>query len=204
MSVHAEQKSWSVPQLAQARAAGRRLAMLTCYDASFARVLDDAGIDLLLIGDSLGMVVQGHDSTLPVRVEDIAYHTAAVARGARHALKIADFPFGADATPEQAHAAAVRFIQAGAALLVLEGVPAALAAEITAASPIPTIGIGAGPGCDGQVLVLHDLLGIDTGHRKPKFVKDFLAEGGSIAGAVRAYLQAVRSGAFPTEEHSYA
>ncbi|MFN7182701.1 3-methyl-2-oxobutanoate hydroxymethyltransferase [Thermomonas haemolytica] len=271
MSVHAERKSWSVPQLAQARAAGQRLAMLTCYDASFARVLDDAGIDLILVGDSLGMVVQGHASTLPVRVEDIAYHTAAVARGAPRALKIADFPFGADATPALALEAAVRFIQAGAAmvklegaghklevirflvereipvcahlgltpqsvlrmggfkvqgreqaaaerlradalavaeagaaLLVLEGVPAALAAEITAASPIPTIGIGAGPGCDGQVLVLHDLLGIDTGHRKPKFVKDFLAEGGSIAGAVRAYLQAVRSGAFPTEEHSYA
>ena len=121
MSVHAEQKSWSVPQLAQAREAGRRLTMLTCYDASFARVLDDAGIDLILIGDSLGMVVQGHDSTLPVRVEDIVYHTAAVARGAKRALKIADFPFGSDATPEQAHAAAVRFIQAGAAMVKLEG-----------------------------------------------------------------------------------
>jgi 3-methyl-2-oxobutanoate hydroxymethyltransferase len=194
-----------------------------------------------------------------------------VARAAKRALKIADFPFGSDATPEQAHAAAVRFIQAGAAmvklegaghkletirflvereipvcahlgltpqsvlkmggfkvqgreqsaaerlraealavaeagaaLLVLEGVPAGLAAEITAASPIPTIGIGAGPQCDGQVLVLHDLLGIDTGHRKPKFVKDFLAEGGSIAGAVRAYADAVRAGTFPTSEHSYA
>ena len=271
MSVHAEQKAWSVPQLALARESGRRLTMLTCYDASFARVLEDAGIDLILIGDSLGMVVQGHDSTLPVRVEDIAYHTAAVARGAKHPLKIADFPFGADASPEQAHANAVRFIQAGAAmvklegaghklatirylvdreipvcahlgltpqsvlkmggfkvqgrgtsaaerlraealavaeagaaLLVLEGVPAGLANEITAASPIPTIGIGAGPGCDGQVLVLHDLLGIDTGHRKPKFVKDFLAEGGSIAGAIRAYADAVRNGTFPTAEHSYA
>ena len=271
MSVHAEQKSWSVPRLAQARAAGRRLTMLTCYDASFARVLDDAGIDLILIGDSLGMVVQGHESTLPVRVDDVVYHTAAVARGAKHALKIADFPFGSDATPAQAHAAAVRFIQAGAAmvklegaghkletirflvereipvcahlgltpqsvltmggfkvqgreqsaaerlrgealavaeagaaLLVLEGVPAELATQITAASPIPTIGIGAGPGCDGQVLVLHDLLGIATGHRKPKFVKDFLAEGGSVAGAVRAYAEAVRSGAFPDQAHSYS
>lgn len=270
MSVHAETKAVSVPQLAQARSEGRKLVMLTCYDASFARVLDDAGIDILLIGDSLGMVVQGHDSTLPVRVEDIAYHTAAVARGARRALKIADFPFGSDPTLEQAHAAALRFIQAGAAmvklegaghkldiirflvereipvcshlgltpqsvlrmggfkvqgreqsaaerlraaalevaeagasLLVLEGVPAALAADITAASPIPTIGIGAGGGCDGQVLVLHDLLGIDTGHRKPKFVKDFLAEGGSIAGAIRAYAEAVRDGSFPDETHSY-
>src|SRR5690606_19362993 len=189
-----------------------RLVMLTGYDASFARVMDDNGVDLILVGDSLGMVVQGHDSTLPVTVGDIAYHVACVARGARRALKIADFPFGSDATCEQAHAAAVRFVQAGAAmvklegaghkldiirflaereipvcahlgltpqsvlrfggfkvqgredaaatrlreealavaeagaaLLVLEGVPAHLAAEITAASPIPTIGIGAGP-----------------------------------------------------------
>lgn len=264
------QKRWTVPMLAQARAEGRKLVMLTGYDASFARVLDDNGTDLILIGDSLGMVVQGHDSTLPVRVEDIVYHTAAVARGARRALKIADFPFGADATPEQAHAAAVRFIQAGAsmvklegaghklhtirflvereipvcghlgltpqsvhrfggfkvqgredaaaailredalavaaagaALLVLEGVPATLAKAITDASPIPTIGIGAGAGCDGQVLVLHDLLGLDTGHRKPKFVKDFLAEGGSVAGAIRAYAQAVRNGSFPGDEHAY-
>jgi 3-methyl-2-oxobutanoate hydroxymethyltransferase len=270
MSVHADPIAWSVPQLAQARAQGRRLVMLTCYEASFARVLDKAGVDLLLIGDSLGMVVQGHDSTLPVTVDDIAYHTAAVARGARRALKIADMPFGSDATPAQAHAAAMRFIQAGAAmvklegagykldiirflvereipvcahlgltpqsvlrmggfkvqgreqaaaerlradalavaeagaaLLVLEGVPATLAETITAASPIPTIGIGAGPGCDGQVLVLHDLLGVDTGHRRPKFVKDFLAEGGSIEGAVRAYVEAVRSGTFPGPEHSY-
>ena len=86
---------------------------------------------------------------------------------------------------------------------MLEGVPATLAAQITAASPIPTIGIGAGPGCDGQVLVLHDLLGLDTGHRRPKFVKDFLADGGSVAGAIRAFAAAVRSGAFPAAEHSY-
>lgn len=269
--MNAEQRRWTVPMLAEARAGGRKLVMLTGYDASFARVLDDNGVDLILIGDSLGMVVQGHDSTLPVGVDDIAYHTAAVARGARHALKIADFPFGSDATPEQAHAHAVRFIQAGAAmvklegagyklevirflvereipvcahlgltpqsvlrfggfkvqgreqsaadklredalavaeagaaLLVLEGVPAALAAEITRASPIPTIGIGAGAQCDGQVLVLHDLLGLDTGHRKPKFVKDFLAEGGSVAGAIRAYADAVRDGSFPDADHAYA
>ena len=267
----ADRKPWTVPMLAQAREAGRKLVMLTCYDASFARVLDDHGVDLILVGDSLGMVVQGHDSTLPVQVGDIAYHVAAVARGARRALKIADFPFGSDATPAQAHAAAVRFIQAGAAmvklegaghkleiirflvdreipvcahlgltpqsvlrfggfkvqgreeaaaaqlradalavaeagaaLLVLEGVPAGLAAEITASSPIPTIGIGAGAGCDGQVLVLHDLLGIDTGHRKPRFVRDFLAIGGSVAGAIRAYVDAVHDGSFPDPEHSYA
>ena len=102
------QKTWTVPMLARARADGRKLVMLTCYDASFARVLDDNGCDLILVGDSLGMVVQGHASTLPVRVEDIAYHTAAVARGARRALKIADFPFGSDGSPQEAHAAAVR------------------------------------------------------------------------------------------------
>jgi 3-methyl-2-oxobutanoate hydroxymethyltransferase len=258
------QRRWTVPMLAQARAEGRKLVMLTSYDASFARVLDDNGTDLILIGDSLGMVVQGFDSTLPVRVEDIVYHTAAVARGAKRALKIADFPFGSDGSPQEAHAAAVRFIQAGAsmvklegaghkletirylvereipvcghlgltpqsvhrfggfkvqgrehaaaarlredagaALLVLEGVPAALAEAITRASPIPTIGIGAGAGCDGQVLVLHDLLGLDTGHRKPKFVKDFLTEGGSVAAAIRAYADAVRNGTFPGPEHSY-
>ncbi len=265
------QKTWTVPLLAAARADGRKLVMLTCYDASFARVLDDNGCDLILIGDSLGMVVQGHESTLPVSVDDIVYHTANVARGAKRALKIADFPFGSDGSPRKAHASAVRFIQAGASmvklegaghkldtirylvqreipvcahlgltpqsvhrfggfkvqgredagaaklldeaqavaeagasLLVLEGVPAALAVAITAASPIPTIGIGAGVGCDGQVLVLHDLLGLDTGHRRPKFVKDFLADGGSVAGAVRAFADAVRAGTFPAPEHSYS
>ena len=265
------QKTWTVPMLAAARAEGRKLVMLTCYDASFARVLDDNGCDLILIGDSLGMVVQGHESTLPVTVDDIVYHTGNVARGAKRALKIADFPFGSDGSPREAHASAVRFIQAGASmvklegaghkldvirylvereipvcahlgltpqsvhrfggfkvqgredagaaklrgeaiavaeagasLLVLEGVPAALAAAITAASQIPTIGIGAGAGCDGQVLVLHDLLGLDTGHRRPKFVKDFLADGGSVAGAVRAFADAVRAGMFPSAEHSYS
>ena len=245
------QKTWTVPMLARARADGRKLVMLTCYDASFARVLDDNGCDLILVGDSLGMVVQGHASTLPVRVEDIAYHTAAVARGARRALKIADFPFGSDGSPQEAHAAAVRFIQAGASMVKLEGaghkletirylvereipvcshlgltpqsvhrfggfkvqgrefaivlelVPAELAALVSQRLHVPTIGIGAGAGCDGQVLVLHDLLGLDTGHRRPKFVKDFLADGGSVAGAIRAFAAAVRSGAFPAAEHSY-
>jgi 3-methyl-2-oxobutanoate hydroxymethyltransferase len=261
----------TVPMLVEAKREGRKLAMLTAYDAGFARVFDANGVDLILIGDSLGMVVQGHDSTLPVRVDDIVYHTAAVARGAKRALKIADFPFGSDATPEQAHAAAVRFVQAGAgmvklegagfkldvirflvereipvcahlgltpqsvnrfggfkvqgrdeaaakqlrtdaravqeagaSLLVLECVPSALAAAISADLAIPTIGIGAGPGCDGQVLVLHDFIGLDSGHRRPKFVKDFLADGGSVAGAVQAYVSAVRDGSFPDEAHSYA
>jgi 3-methyl-2-oxobutanoate hydroxymethyltransferase len=111
----------TVPMLADAKREGRKLAMLTAYDAGFARVFDANGVDLILVGDSLGMVVQGHDSTLPVRVEDIVYHTTAVARGAKHALKIADFPFGSDATPDLAHAAAVRFVQAGAGMVKLEG-----------------------------------------------------------------------------------
>ncbi|KPN19942.1 3-methyl-2-oxobutanoate hydroxymethyltransferase [Xanthomonas sp. Mitacek01] len=262
----------TVPALFEARAAGRKLAMLTAYDAGFARTFDAAGVDLLLIGDSLGMVVQGHGSTLPVTVDDIAYHTACVARAVRRALIVADLPFQADATPERALDASTRLLQAGAgmvklegatqnkldvtrflvereipvcahlgltpqsvlrfggfkvqgrgdaaaqalrdealaiadagaALIVLEGVPAALAAAITAASPVPTIGIGAGAGCDGQVLVLHDMLGLDSGHRRPKFVRDFLVEGGSVAGAARAYVDAVRDGSFPGPEHSYS
>ena len=109
-----------------------------------------------------------------------------------------------DAAAAKLREDALAVAEAGAALLVLEGVPASLATQITAASPIPTIGIGAGAGCDGQVLVLHDLLGLDTGHRKPKFVKDFLAEGGSVAGAIRAYAEAVRDGSFPDAEHAYA
>ncbi len=270
MSTQAESKPWTVPALADAKRQGRKLVMLTAYDNSFARVADANGIDLVLVGDSLGMVVQGHDSTLPVGVDDIVYHTRAVARGLNRALLVADLPFQSDATPERALDASIRLLQAGAEmvklegaghklevirflverdipvcahlgltpqsvlkfggykvqgrdeaaaarlradakavaeagaqLLVLECVPTTLATAITADLPIPTIGIGAGPGCDGQVLVLHDFLGIDTGHRKPKFVKDFLAGGGSIAGAVRAYAQAVRDGSFPDAEHSY-
>lgn len=266
-----DDKPWTIPDLAAAKRAGTKMAMLTAYDAGFARVLDASGIDLILVGDSLGMVMQGHGSTLPVTVDDIAYHTANVARGLSRALLIADLPFQADATPERALDAATRLLQAGAQmvklegaghklevirflvereipvsahlgltpqsvlrfggykvqgreeaaakklredalavadagaqLLVLECVPSALAAAITKAVPIPTIGIGAGPDCDGQVLVLHDFLGLDSGHRRPRFVKDFLAEGGSVAGAVKAYVAAVRDGSFPDAEHSYA
>ncbi|HBD19585.1 MAG TPA: 3-methyl-2-oxobutanoate hydroxymethyltransferase [Arenimonas sp.] len=260
----------TVPALRRMKAEGRRIAAITAYDAGFARSVDAAGIDLVLVGDSLGMVCQGHDSTLPVTVGDIAYHTACVARGLSSALLVADLPFQADATPERALDASTRFLQAGAAMaklegaghklevirflsereipvcahlgltpqsvlrlggykvqgreaaaarrllddakavadagadaLVLECVPSALAAEITAAIAIPTIGIGAGPACDGQILVLHDLLGMNSGHRRPRFVKDFLADGGSIEGAFRAYADAVRSGAFPAPEHGY-
>jgi 3-methyl-2-oxobutanoate hydroxymethyltransferase len=256
--------------LAEAKQAGRRMAMLTAYDAGFARAMDQAGIDMVLVGDSLGMVVQGRDSTLPVTVDDIAYHTACAARGLSTALLLSVLPFQADATPARALDAATRFLQAGAAianlegaghklelirflaerevpvcahlgltpqsvlrlggyrvqgrderaatqllddaravqeagasLLVLECVPSPLAAAITAALEIPTIGIGAGPGCDGQVLVLHDVLGLDSGHRRPKFVRDFLAQGGSVEGAFRAFADAVRDGSFPDAAHSY-
>ena len=248
----------------------KRFATITAYDYSFAKLFADEGLNVMLVGDSLGMTVQGHDSTLPVTVADIAYHTAAVRRGAPNCLLLADLPFMAYATPEQAFENAATVMRAGAnmvkieggewlvetvqmlteravpvcghlgltpqsvnifggykvqgrgdeagdqllsdalaleaagaQLLVLECVPSSLAAAITADLAIPTIGIGAGPGCDGQVLVLHDFLGLDTGHRRPKFVKDFLAEGGSVAGAVRAYADAVRSGAFPDDAHSY-
>ncbi|GAB3330922.1 3-methyl-2-oxobutanoate hydroxymethyltransferase [Marilutibacter aestuarii] len=264
-------KPWTVPGLAAAKREGRKLAMLTCYDAGFARTLDAAGIDLVLVGDSLGMVVQGRDSTLPVTVADIAYHTACVARGLSRALLVSDLPFAADADPARALEASVAFLQAGAgmvklegaghklevirhlvereipvcahlgltpqsvlrlggykvqgrdeaaaarlredaravqaagaSMLVLECVPSGVAAAITADLDIPTIGIGAGPGCDGQVLVLHDMLGLDSGHRRPRFVKDFLAEGGSVAAAALAYAEAVREGRFPDAEHAYA
>jgi len=270
MSTHADSKPWTLPALAEAKRNGQKLVMLTAYDAGFARTFDANGVDLILIGDSLGMVVQGHDSTLPVTVADMVYHTRAVAHVLQRALLLADLPFGADATPERALEASLQLLQAGAemvkiegagfkldvirylvereipvcahlgltpqsvlrlggyrvqgrgdaaqqlredaravaeagaSLLVLECVPTPLAAQVTADIAIPTIGIGAGPQCDGQVLVLHDFLGLDSGHRRPKFVKDFLAEGGSVAGAVQAYADAVRAGTFPDAEHAYA
>ncbi|BAP89908.1 3-methyl-2-oxobutanoate hydroxymethyltransferase [Burkholderiales bacterium GJ-E10] len=251
-------------------AATRKLASLTCYDASFAGVLDDAGIDILLVGDSLGMVIQGHASTLPVTVADVAYHTRAVARGVRTAWIVADMPFGSyQASPEQALGNAVELMQAGAdmvkleggeemaatvaflvargvpvcghvgltpqhvqtlggyriqgkdaagaervlagaraieeagaAMLVVEAVPHSLAERIVARRQSLVIGIGASAACDGQVLVLHDMLGITPGKR-PRFVKDFLADGGSVEAAVRRYVDAVRIGAFPGPEHVY-
>jgi 3-methyl-2-oxobutanoate hydroxymethyltransferase len=270
MSTHADSKPWTVPALAEAKRNGQKLVMLTAYDAGFARAFDAHGVDLILIGDSLGMVVQGHDSTLPVTTDDMVYHTRAVARVLQRALLVADLPFGADATPERALDASLRLLQAGAemvkiegagfkldvirylvereipvcshlgltpqsvlrlggyrvqgrgdaaqqlrddakaavdagaTLIVLECVPTPIATQVTADVAVPTIGIGAGPGCDGQVLVLHDFLGLDSGHRRPKFVKDFLADGGSVAGAVRAYADAVRDGSFPDAEHAYA
>jgi 3-methyl-2-oxobutanoate hydroxymethyltransferase len=247
-----------------------KIAMLTCYDSSFAQLLEAAGVDVLLVGDSLGMVLQGHSSTLPVTLDDIAYHTACVARGARQAFIVADMPFGTSQvspectfenaarlmaagahmvkieggeimtdtiefltqrgipvfahiglTPQSVHQlggyrvqgkddkAAQRLLQdaraveqAGAGMLLLEAIPSLLAAEITANSGIPTIGIGAGAGCSGQVLVLHDMLDIYPG-KKARFVKNYLQGSGSIQEAVARYVAEVKSGAFPAAEHSF-
>jgi len=257
--------------LAKLYQAGEKVAMFTCYDASFARLLDGAGVDSMLIGDSLGMVVQGHDSTLPVTVADIAYHTAAVKRGSDRPFIIADMPFGSyQESPEQAFrnavtlmaagaqmvkleggqdmAATVKFLvhrgipvcghigltpqsvhalggykvqgkgeaaaqrlkddalalqNAGATMIVLEAIPAALGAEVTAALQIITIGIGAGPGCSGQVLVLQDVFDIPPG-KKAKFVRNFMEGASSIADAACRAIAAIKDGSYPAPEHTYS
>ncbi len=262
-------KKITTSTLAAMRNNGEKIAMLTCYDASFAALMDTCGVDILLVGDSLGMVCQGHDSTLPVTIADAAYHTASVMRGNQTAMIVADMPFASYATPGQAfenaaelmragahmvkleggawlvptvtflvergipvcahlgltpqsvhqlggfkvqgktHAAADRLqadalaLQAaGAALLVLEAIPAALGKQVTDALTIPTIGIGAGVDCSGQVLVMHDLLGVFPGH-KAKFVKNFMQGQTSVAAAFSAYVQAVKQQSFPALEHSF-
>ena len=248
---------------------GEKIVMLTCYDATFATAACAAGVEVLLIGDSLGNVLQGHDSTLPVSVADMAYHTACVKRGNRGALILTDLPFMSYATLEQAldssaalmragahmvkleggawlaetvrrlaengipacvhlgltpqsvnlfggykvqgrdeararemREAAIALEQAGAAMLLLECVPSALAAEISRSVRIPVIGIGAGVDTDGQVLVLHDMLGLNN--RPPKFVKNFMVGQTSIPDALAAYTQAVKNGQFPAPEHGFS
>ncbi|MBC3413233.1 3-methyl-2-oxobutanoate hydroxymethyltransferase [Pseudomonas sp. SWRI51] len=252
------------------KAAGEKITMLTCYDATFAKVASEAGVEVLLVGDSLGMVLQGHDSTLPVSNDDMAYHTACVKRGNQGALILADLPFMAHATPElafsnaaqlmragahmvkiegaawladtirlladrgvpvcahmgltpqtvnvlggykvqgrseaqarQMRADAIALEQAGAAMLLLECVPSELAAEITQAVAIPVIGIGAGAATDGQVLVLHDMLGLSLTGRVPKFVKNFMDGQPNIHSALAAYVQAVKVVSFPADEHGF-
>jgi len=259
----------TIPALGTLRSTGEKITMLTCYDASFAALMDRCGVEMLLIGDSLGMVCQGHDSTLPVTVDDIAYHTASVARGNRTALVVADMPFGSYGTRESAYVNAVTLMQAGAhmikieggvwladtvrfltdraipvcchlgltpqsvhqlggykvqgktpegadllradalalqmagaQLLVLEAIPAVLGRELTQMLAIPTIGIGAGVDCSGQVLVMHDLLGIFPGH-KAKFVKNFMDGQTSVEAAVLAYVASVKNATFPAIEHSF-
>ncbi len=260
----------SVRTLARRKRSAERITMLTAYDFSFARIFDTAGIDLLLVGDSLGNVVQGRDTTLPVTLDEVIYHTRLVARGARRALVIADMPFGSyQVGPEDAVRSALRLVkegsaqavkleggrsaaaaiqrivsaeipvmghvgltpqsvhrmgglrvqgrsergrarvledaravqEAGAFAVVLEGIPAELAAEITATLAIPTIGIGAGPDCDGQVLVMHDLLGLSDWC--PSFVKQYADLGALSSQAVRAFAEEVHNGKFPDKEHCY-
>jgi len=262
-------KAVTVNTLATLRGAGEKITMLTCYDASFASLMDRCGVEILLIGDSLGMVCAGHQSTLPVTMTDIVYHTASVARGTKNAMIVADLPFGAYGTPETAYANAVLAMQAGAhmvkieggawladtikfltergvpvcahlgltpqsvhqlggykvqgkttesadllkadalkvqasgaSLVVLEAIPSALGKEVTDMLSIPTIGIGAGPDCSGQVLVMHDLLGVFPG-RKARFVKNFMEGQTSIDAAITAYVTAVKDGSFPALEHCF-
>lgn len=264
-------KKVTVPELRARKRKGPKIAVVTAYDATMARLFDDAGVDAILVGDSLGMVVQGEPHTLGVTVEDVCYHGRAVARGATRAHLIGDMPFlsfqispedalrnagammkhgsfeavkleggvevapqvrrivGAGIpvmghvglTPQSVHAmggfrvqgksddAAARILegakaleQAGAYAIVLEGIPADLAQRITDALDVPTIGIGAGAGCDGQVLVSYDLLGMFQGMR-PKFVKRFAEVGEAIVSATRAYVDEVRGGSFPGPEHTF-
>jgi 3-methyl-2-oxobutanoate hydroxymethyltransferase len=262
----------TIPELQARKSSADRLpiAALTAYDASFARVADEAGVDIVLVGDSLGNVVQGHRHTLGVTVDDVLYHTRAVARGLSHALLMADMPFLSAATTERAISNAGKLMgeggaaivkiegagpmlpiiaclverdvpvcahlgltpqsvhrlggykvqgreatarerlladaraveQAGASFLVLECVPSELAAEISRSLAIPTIGIGAGPECDGQILVLHDVLGV-AGGRRPRFAKDYTAAGHSPRQAIATYVNEVHQGLFPQPEHGY-
>ena len=259
----------TISTLQRLKAAGEKFACITAYDATFARLINAAGAETMLVGDSLGMVLQGHDSTIPVTIEDMAYHTACVARSANGSLVIADMPFmsysdtdlamqgatrlmqaGAQMvkmeggvwlsetihalverglpvcahlgltpqsvnafggyrvqgrTPKEAKsilADAVEIQDAGASLLVLECIPSALASDISSKLDIPVIGIGAGPGTDAQVLVLHDLLGLSD--HAPRFVHDFMAGAGSVQEALRAFVDAVKRGSYPRAEHAYA
>ncbi|MGK5008255.1 3-methyl-2-oxobutanoate hydroxymethyltransferase [Janthinobacterium sp. MDB2-8] len=262
-------KAVTIHTLATLRAAREKITMLTCYDASFASLMDRCGVEILLIGDSLGMVCNGHNSTLPVTVAELAYHTASVARGAKSAMIMSDLPFGAYGTPETAYANAVILMQAGAhmikieggawlaeivrfltergipvcahigltpqsvhqlggykvqgkstesaaelkndalvlqnagaAIVLMEAMPSQLGKEVTDMLTIPTIGIGAGPDCSGQVLVMHDMLGVFPG-RKARFVRNFMEGAASIDDAVTGYVQAVKDGSFPALEHCF-
>ena len=256
--------------LAARKRRGEKIAMLTAYDCAFARIFDGAGIDLLLVGDSLGNVVQGHDTTLPVTLDEVVYHTRLVARACQRAMVIGDMPFGSyQVSSEDAVRSAIRLVkeggaqavkleggvvaaeaiariaradipvmghvgltpqsihrmggfrvqgrtdaerarvladaqaveEAGAFAVVLEGMPADLATDVTLELSIPTIGIGAGPGCDGQVLVMHDLLGLSEW--TPSFVRRYADLGALAAKAARAFGEDVAGGKFPAEEHCY-
>lgn len=260
----------NVATLARMKAEGEKISSLTCYDASFAAVVDEAGVDVVLVGDSLGMVIQGHDTTVPVTLEHMIYHCKAVARGLSRPFLMADMPFMTYTSRETALANAVRLMQeggakmvkleggasqveiveflanhdiavcahlglrpqsvhktggfrvqgredaaaeqmkrdakalqdAGADVVLLECIPAKLGAEITAELHVPVIGIGAGPDTDGQILVIYDVLDITPG-RKPRFVKNCMAGHDSPFEAVKSYVAAVKSRAYPAPEHCF-
>ncbi|MBI5889994.1 MAG: 3-methyl-2-oxobutanoate hydroxymethyltransferase [Nitrosomonadales bacterium] len=260
----------TLSKLQSMRDKGEKIAVLTCYDASFATLMENNGVDVLLVGDSLGMVIQGRETTLPVTIEQMAYHTSCVVSGSQQAFIVADMPFGTSQfsaretfgyavqlmaagahmvkleggaemaetvafltsrgipvcghiglTPQSVHqlggykvqgkgdAAAQKFLRdaqalqkAGAGMIVFEAIPAALGAEATAQLSIPTIGIGAGAACSGQVLVVYDMLGIYPG-KKARFVKDFMQGASSVGDAVARYVAEVKSGSFPATEHSF-
>jgi len=265
-------KPVTLHRLREMHAKGEKVVMITAYDATFARVVDECGVDTILVGDSLGMLVQGHGSTIPVSIDDMVYHTRCVARGNRTAWVVGDLPFGSyqegkeqalrssvalmqagaqmvklegggwtpeivhfltergvpvcahlGLTPQSVHALggyriqgrdeagantlrkhATELAQAGAAMMVLELMPSAVAAQVQADNPgVITIGIGAGSQTAGQVLVLHDMLHITRG-KLPRFVRNFAAEGGTVDDAIRRYVAAVKDGSFPDEQvHSY-
>lgn len=258
----------TISTLDKMKAEGEKFVCITAYDATFSRLISDAGAETILVGDSLGMVLQGHDSTIPVTMDDMAYHTACVCRGQPRSLVIADMPFMSYATAEDAMVNATQLMQAGAqmvkmeggtwlsetisnlvergipvcahlgltpqsvntfggfkvqgrtpkeaksiladaveiqdagaSLLVLECVPSHLATDISEKLDIPVIGIGAGVGTDAQVLVMHDLLGLSQ--HTPRFVQNFMEGQDTIADGLKAFVQAVKSGQYPKEEHTY-
>jgi 3-methyl-2-oxobutanoate hydroxymethyltransferase len=262
-------KKVTTSTLLEMKLQGQKITMLTAYDASFAKLFDEQGVDILLIGDSLGMVLQGHDDTLAVTIEDIAYHTRAVRKGTQRAFVVADMPFMSYASAEQTYANAAKLMAAGASMVKLEGgswlldtivglnqrgvpvcghlgltpqsvhvfggfkvqgrndlqaeqileqaqqlakagiqmlvlecVPSSLAEKISKAVNIPVIGIGAGAKTDGQVLVMHDMFGISANYM-PKFSKNYLQDCGDMRQAVSNFIEEVRSGAFPSELHSF-
>jgi len=271
MSVNKEVKRITTHTLQKMKENGEKISMLTAYDYSFARLLDDGGIDVILVGDSASNVMAGHETTLPITLDQMIYHAASVVRGARRSLVIVDLPFGTyQGNSKEALASTIRIMketgahgvkmeggeeilesikrilsagvpvighlgltpqsiykfgtynvrakeeaeadklrrdalllqEAGCCALVLEKIPAALAAEVTASLQIPTIGIGAGGHCDGQVLVVHDMLGINT-EFKPRFLRRYLDLYTEITGAVQAYVKDVKAGSFPSENEQY-
>jgi len=200
-------KPVTIAQIQEMKNRGEKISMVTGYDYPFARLLDQSGIDMILVGDSVGVVVAGYPNTLPVTVDEMIYHGKAVMRGNSRALVVIDMPFMSyQISIEDAKRQAGRIMQeTGATAVKLEGgisMAATIEALVTIGIPVPTIGIGAGPTCDGQVLVLHDLLGLFDRFR-PSFVKQYANLGPEIIKALQQYHQEVKDGSFPTEKHSF-